>query len=137
MTGAEAVDSVIRLLNLKGVADDYEVATKKGLFKGLVEPIKAESKITNAEYITMIINALGYGDIMATEGDWPVNYTKKARELNLFEGVEGAVANNILTKETAINVLYNALNTKVWERIESNENGISFGQTKTVIEKYF
>jgi hypothetical protein len=87
---------------------------------------KPNKDVSYAEAITMMIRALGYGNVVDAEGTWPVAYTAKARELGLYENVKGAVAGDAAIRGNVAILLWNMLTTPMWKiQQESEGNGMT------------
>jgi len=87
---------------------------------------KPNKDVSYAEAITMMIRALGYGNVVDAEGTWPVAYTAKARELGLYDNVKGAVAGDAAIRGNVAILLWNMLTTPMWKIQEESEgNGMT------------
>ncbi|WP_419822109.1 S-layer homology domain-containing protein [Anoxybacterium hadale] len=92
-----------------GWAEGYiSYAVKSGVSKGYPDgTFKPGNKVTMDEFITMVLRAADYSD-QTLGGTWPQNYTSKADELKLMEGID-SVAAHYATKWMAAQFSYNAL----------------------------
>ena len=50
-----------------------------------------EKEVSYAEAFTMCLRALGYGNVVESEGTWPTAYMLKAVELELTDDMEGTI----------------------------------------------
>lgn len=64
--------------------------------------------VTYAQYATILVNALGY-DSLNFEGTWPANVEELAVKLDLYDNVSVHVSDEVITREDAAQMLYNAL----------------------------
>lgn len=84
---------------------------------------KPEKNVSYAEAITMVIRALGYGNVVDAEGSWPTSYMLKAVELELLDGVEGAKQEKVALRGNVAVILWNMLRTPMW-KITSESEGM-------------
>ena len=68
---------------------------------------KPEKEVTYAEAYTMIIRALGYGNVVDTEGTWPTAYMLKAVELELLDDMTDT-SRYLITNRSIINYVIKA-----------------------------
>ena len=155
-SGSMAVSYVVKLMGLEPAAKAdtskgkykkldsqhwangyFYIASEYGLFKNLDEKKFASDDydITCQEFVTLVLNAMGYGDIMMGNAN---NYWMKAKEKGLFDGMKFGTIDRTETicRGYVANVLYNALNASILEKnIEGN--GTTYGETsKTLREIY-
>lgn len=155
-SGATTVSYVVKLMGLEPAAKAdtskgkykgldsqhwangyFYIASEYGLFKNLDEKKFASDDydITCQEFVTLVLNAMGYGDIMMGNAN---NYWMKAKEKGLFDGMKFGTIDRTETicRGYVANVLYNALNASILEKnIEGN--GTTYGETsKTLREIY-
>ncbi len=92
-----------------GWADGYiGYAVKHGVTKGYPDgTFKPGNKVTMNELITMVLRAAGHTD-ESLGGTWPLNYTGKAADLELYGNIPAPLPQNA-TKWMAAQVTYNAL----------------------------
>lgn len=114
-----SVDRVDLLEDSQHWANGYlYIASEYGLFKNLDEKKFASDDydITCQEFVTLVLNAMGYGDIMMGNAN---NYWMKAKEKGLFDGMKFGTIDRTETicRGYVANVLYNALNASILEKI--------------------
>lgn len=149
VTNAEAVSYVVRLINCKQAAKlckgkygkissdhwangYYCVAKESKLFNGLDEDkLEPETNITNKEFITMVINALGYGNIAKSSYN---GYMAQATQLDLFKDIGSIDADAYTSKGIAAKILYNALNTQMWD-IKEEEGSLTYAKTEKTLKE--
>ena len=85
-----------------------------------------EKEVSYAEAFTMALRALGYGNVVESEGTWPTAYMLKAVELGLNDDMEGVVSNKPATRGNTAIILWNMLRTEMWRiSAESEKNGMT------------
>jgi hypothetical protein len=85
-----------------------------------------EKNVTYAEAFTMVLRALGYGNVVESEGTWPTAYMLKAVELELTDDMEGVTATAPATRGNTAILLWNMLRTPMWRITEESEtNGMT------------
>ena len=82
---------------------------------------KPTNNVSYAEAYTMIIRALGYGNVVDKEGTWPTAYMLKAVELGLDKDVENDKAGDSALRGNVAIMLWNMLRTKMWKITSENE----------------
>lgn len=83
---------------------------------------KPGKNVSYAEAYTMIIRALGYGNVADAEGSWPTSYMLKAVELKLNADVEGDKTSDAAIRGNVAIMLWNMLKTPMW-RIGAESEG--------------
>ena len=153
-SGATTVSYVVKLIGLEPAAKvsrgkykklDSEhwangyfyIASEYGFFNNLDEKKFASDdyNITCQEFVTLVLNAMGYGDIMRGSAN---NYWMTAKEKGLFDGMNFGTIDRTETicRGYVANVLYDALNASIFGQITEG-NGITYGETsKTLREIY-
>ena len=94
----------------------------RGIISGFPDgTFRPNEKVTQAQAVTMIVKALGWGVVVDQTGTWPANYITKASELRLFKN---AVETNseLVTRGNVAIYCYNALTAKTWVESESTGN---------------
>ena len=133
VTRAEAARLLVNLMNLADLAEEetgnsfsdieenywargyIELVNKKDILKGYPDgTFRPNDPITHVEFFTCVLNVLGYGDVVASEGTWPSNVMDKCEELDLLADVPYNRASDDLTRGAAAVVCYNALETRMW-----------------------
>lgn len=85
-----------------------------------------EKEVSYAEAFTMCLRALGYGNVVESEGTWPTAYMLKAVELGLNDDMENVVSNKPATRGNTAILLWNMLRTEMWRiSAESEKNGMT------------
>lgn len=148
---AEAVSYVVLLLNNKQVAKlskgmtsikqvpashwasgYYYVAKQDKLFKGLNEDeINPEENITSKELITMVVNALGYGNLASSKTN---GYMLYAKEIGLLEDVGTLNGDEFITRGATAKILYNALNSSMWD-INNKSGEYKYEKTEKTLKE--
>ncbi len=82
---------------------------------------KPEKEVTYAEAVTMVIRALGYGNVVDTEGTWPTAYMLKAVELELLNDMDSPKAGEAALRGNVAILLWNMLRTPMWKITSENE----------------
>lgn len=82
---------------------------------------KPEKEVSYQEAVTMVIRALGYGNVVDTEGTWPTAYILKAVELELYDGMEDPTATAAALRGNVAVLLWNMLRTPMWKITEESE----------------
>ncbi|MBE5812566.1 MAG: S-layer homology domain-containing protein [Clostridiales bacterium] len=110
----------------------------RGIISGFPDgTFRPNEKVTQAQAVTMIVKALGWGVVVDQTGTWPANYITKASELRLFKD---AVDTNseLVTRGNVAIYCYNALTAKTWDVAESTDGQLtSKKSTDTILAKYF
>lgn len=73
---------------------------------------RPEEKISLMEAVVYLIRILGYTDIAEEKGGYPGGYQTEAYSLDLLDGISDSFTSTV-TKEYAVKLLFNALNTRV------------------------
>lgn len=153
VTRAQMAKMLVASLNLNEAADyaknnshfsDVEghwaigyinIAEVENLIKGYPDGTFLPNKeVTYAEAVTMVVRALGYGNVVEARGTYPTNYMNKANELGLLEGIDANKYTDKLERGDVATLLWNMLNTKMWlPNGESDENGISYGKSNEIM----
>ena len=85
-----------------------------------------ERNVTYAEAFTMALRALGYGNVVKSEGSWPTAYMLKAVELELTDDMENVTASAAALRGNTAILLWNMLRTPMWRITEESEkNGMT------------
>lgn len=116
------------------------VAVQYGLIKGDGDGnFRPDDTVNYAEVATMALRALGYDRVVDKNGQWPTNYLNKANELKIFDDiVESFVGTDGATRGTVAQMLWNMLNTKMWEVTSENENdGLNYSKGETMLKVKF
>ena len=82
---------------------------------------KPEKEVSYAEAVTMVIRALGYGNVVDTEGTWPTAYMLKAVELELLNDMGSPKAGEAALRGNVAILLWNMLRTPMWKITSENE----------------
>jgi len=111
----------------------------RGIISGFPDgTFRPNEKVTQAQAVTMIVKALGWGVVVDQTGTWPANYITKASELRLFKN---AVDTNseLVTRGNVAIYCYNALTAKTWDVTESTDGKLTSSafNTDTILAKYF
>ena len=110
----------------------------RGIISGFPDgTFRPNEKVTQAQAVTMIVKALGWGVVVDQTGTWPANYITKASELRLFKD---AVDTNseLVTRGNVAIYCYNALTAKTWDVVESTDGSLtSSSKGETILAKYF
>lgn len=97
-------------------------AATAGVIKGYpAGDFKPEKTVTYAEALTMMLRALGYGNVMEAEGTWPTNAILKARELELTDDVKYNSSSDGATRGDIAILLWNMLRTPMWKISAENQ----------------
>lgn len=97
---------------------------------------KPDANITYHEAIYMVLALLGY-DSNIIEGDYPYTGLYQAQSLKLLNGIENTFGeNDELTENDALILLYNALSTKMIERVYSTTN-LQFKESEKTAYDHF
>ncbi len=97
-------------------------AATAGIIKGYpTGEFKPEKTVTYAEALTMMLRALGYGNVMEAEGTWPTNAILKARELELTDDVTYSSSSDGATRGDIAILLWNMLRTPMWKISSENQ----------------
>lgn len=97
-------------------------AAAAGVIKGYpAGDFKPEKTVTYAEALTMMLRALGYGNVMEAEGTWPTNAILKARELELTDDVKYSSSSDGATRGDIAILLWNMLRTPMWKIASENQ----------------
>lgn len=97
-------------------------AATAGVIKGYpTGEFKPEKTVTYAEALTMMLRALGYGNVMEAEGTWPTNAILKARELELTDDVKYNSSSDGATRGDIAILLWNMLRTPMWKISSENQ----------------
>lgn len=89
-------------------------AAEMGYINGYKEDgtFRPSNNISYAESCTIMVNLLGYGN--EVEGEWPSNFTNKAKELGIVSGLSSDIdASYKMTRGEISVMLVNSMNTKV------------------------
>jgi len=100
---------------------------------------KPEKNVSYAEAVTMVIRALGYGNVVEKEGTWPTSYMLKAIELKLLDDmVNSPKSSEAATRGNTAILLWNMLRTPMWRiQSESEGDGMTSYATDDMIEVKF
>lgn len=82
---------------------------------------KPEKEVTYAEAVTMVIRALGYGNVVDTEGTWPTSYMLKAVELELNADMGKINQDDAALRGNVAILLWNMLKTPMWKITSENQ----------------
>jgi hypothetical protein len=111
----------------------------KGIISGFPDgTFRPNEKVTQAQAVTMIVKALGWGVVVDQSGTWPANYITKAAELRLFKNAV-ETNNELVTRGNVAIYCYNALTAKTWDVTESTDGSLTSSSkgTETILAKYF
>lgn len=87
---------------------------------------KPEKEVSYAEAVTMVIRALGYGNVVDSEGVWPTAYMLKAIELELLDDMGSPKSGEAALRGNVAILLWNMLRTPMWKIVEESEgNGMT------------
>ena len=114
----------------------FYIASQEGYFMNLDEEkfIVEESSVTCQEFVSLVLNAMGYAPAILGGGE--NQYWMQAVDLGMFEGMQLSKINrnSVVTSEFVSDILENAMNIPIYEKIESNK-GITYKQSeKTLYE---
>jgi len=99
------------------------VATQKKFIEGYPNGnYGAEDDITYAQMFTILIRAIGLGDVVEKDGVWPSNYLAKAVQLELNDGLSSA-ANDAATRGDVAIAFVNTITETIWEAGSVNSDG--------------
>jgi hypothetical protein len=115
------------------------LAAGRGIISGFPDStFRPNEKVTQAQAVTMIVKALGWGVVVDQTGTWPANYITKAAELRLFKDAV-ATDSELVTRGNVAIYCYNALTAKTWDVTESTDGKLtsSSKNTDTILAKYF
>ena len=117
----------------------FYIASQEGYFMNLDEEkfIVEESSVTCQEFVSLVLNAMGYAPAILGGGE--NQYWMQAVDLGMFEGMQLSKINrnSVVTSEFVSDILENAMNIPIYEKIESN-NRITYKQSeKTLYEIIF
>ncbi len=76
---------------------------------------KPDDYITFDEGLAVVINALGYKEYAMHTGEYPASYRVLASNLDLYDSLDSANNDGIMTYETACQLLYNAFVAPLFE----------------------
>ncbi len=136
ITRAEFVKMIVTATNAKGseensfsdIEENYwakefiDIAVKNNFVKGYEDnTFRPEDNISYGEVVTVIIRALAKDTKLNDTLVWPMNYMNAAETLNLFDGyyTNDLVADNSARRDNVALILWNALNIKTEEEIET------------------
>lgn len=114
-------------------------AAAAGVIKGYpTGDFKPEKTVTYAEALTMMLRALGYGNVMEEEGTWPTNAILKARELELTDDVKYANSSDGAVRGDIAILLWNMLRTPMWKITSENQGtGMTSEASKKMLNVKF
>ena len=114
-------------------------AASAGVIKGYpTGDFKPEKTVTYAEALTMMLRALGYGNVMEEEGTWPTNAILKARELELTDDVKYANSSDGAVRGDIAILLWNMLRTPMWKITSENQGtGMTSEASKKMLNVKF
>lgn len=114
-------------------------AAAAGVIKGYpTGEFKPEKTVTYAEALTMMLRALGYGNVMEAEGTWPSNAMLKARELELTDDVSFKSNTDGATRGDIAILLWNMLRTPMWKITSENQGtGMTSEASKLMLNVKF
>lgn len=114
-------------------------AAAAGVIKGYpTGDFKPEKTVTYAESLTMMLRALGYGNVMEEEGTWPTNAILKARELELTDDVKYANSSDGAVRGDIAILLWNMLRTPMWKITSENQGtGMTSQASKKMLNVKF
>ncbi|MBO5178939.1 MAG: S-layer homology domain-containing protein [Clostridia bacterium] len=114
-------------------------AAAAGVIKGYpTGDFKPEKTVTYAEALTMMLRALGYGNVMEEEGSWPTNAILKARELELTDDVKYASSSDGAVRGDIAILLWNMLRTPMWKITSENQGtGMTSEASKKMLNVKF
>ena len=99
------------------------VATQKKFIEGYPNGnYGPEDKITYAQMFTILIRAIGLGDVVEKDGVWPSNYLAKAVQLELNDGLASA-ANDAATRGDVAIAFVNTMTETMWGATGVNSDG--------------
>ncbi len=122
ITRAEFTTVAVRLICKDNLMDKYKIDTKfndvsskhwaspyiniaveEGLVNGYPDDtFKPENNITYGEVLTLLVRILGYKDSVSDKDEWPVNYVKKAIELEINQNLVIPVNSNATRGDVAV-----------------------------------
>jgi len=111
--------------------------TEKGYLQGTDGKFNPEDSITYQQAIAMILNSLGYNDLIALRGGWPSGYTAIAQELDIVD--RNADQKEAITFAVACELLHDTLLAPLLEytKLNQNEASIEISRDQTVMGKFF
>ena len=116
-----------------------EFAVERGMINGYGEgAFRPNDFVSQDEAIKIVVSALGYGELAAATGGYPVGYYKTAQSLNLLSGIK-ASGGEALTCANAARLLYNALDARVLSMssmIVDANGSYNTAPGKTVLSEY-
>ncbi|MCQ2911428.1 MAG: S-layer homology domain-containing protein, partial [Clostridia bacterium] len=108
-------------------------ASNLGIVKGVsATEFAPDREVTVAEFTTMAVRALGAGQLVDSQGTWPVNYVNFANENGILDDVN-AIYTATASRMNAATIVANTLETTMWEKVGVKSNGeIEWGKTYPV-----
>lgn len=96
-----------------------------------------DRNLTYAEAVTYCVRLLGYGTVTDSNGTWPANYKARALNMKLLDDVDYSDYQSEVTRGELSILLWNTLNTNIWEVTSSSSSGTSYSGNRTLLEVQF
>ena len=93
-----------------------------------------DDDVTYVDAITYCLRILGYKYEIESKGSRPYNYIAKAQDLKLLKGLEINSYSDSATRGNVAILLWNVMNTRVWEIIGDTSEGVVAGSRVTLLE---
>lgn len=129
---AEASMGVSSFSDMQGhwATGAVEVARVNGLIKGYPDgTFKPEEKVTYAQMTTMMVRALGAGQVVEKRGTWPMNIMNFASSNKLTDDVVASLNQPMLRGQVAI-LADNVIDAPLWEVTGYSTNGVEIGENE-------
>ncbi len=98
---------------------------------------RPDATSTYSEAVTYGLRVLGYAKEIDSRGTWPTNYIAKAQNLKLMKNIEGYNFNDGVKRGNLAILIWNLMNTKVWEIKGETSDGIVAAPGKTLLETIY
>ncbi|MBQ4110590.1 MAG: S-layer homology domain-containing protein [Clostridia bacterium] len=125
-------------VNSETIKKDYiYTAVKTGLMQGKGNGIFAPDEfITFNQAVKPLVTLLGYDKLAKEAGGYPIGYLQYAAKARILSGFNSGDENQI-TREQLANLIYNALDAKIWEMDSMSSMGeFSYKEGITLLEAY-
>lgn len=134
---AEAATTMVKLMNMDNSVNQEEtdfsdvpkehwasgyinVAVHEGIINGQGDGTFApEEKVTYHQFVKMLVCTLGYEPMAEANGSWAGwGYIFTGAKIGITKGI-GATADEIITRETAVRLIFKALTIDLMEELEA------------------
>lgn len=99
------------------------------------DSFRPDDAITLNEAVTILVRAIGYGQLAEYKGGWPIGYIKCAKEANLLDGINEAA--DILSVSDAKILVLNMLNAYMIDTTYSTDSYAFEVGEKTFLQCYY